>query len=70
MKRSVYYFGLNVRRKRQSLKLNQTECAKYIGCSRNQLSNYEVGNYLPSAEMILKFADFFGCPIDELFEEV
>lgn len=69
-KRSVYYFGLNLRRKRKALNMTQYKLAQAIGCGRNHISSYEMGNYLPSAQRLIEFADFFNCPIDELFEEV
>jgi putative transcriptional regulator len=48
--------------------LTQEELAKAVGVSRQSINSIERERYVPSLVLALKFARFFDCPTDELFE--
>jgi putative transcriptional regulator len=47
--------------------LTQGELAKAVGVSRQSINSIERGRYIPSLPLALRFADVFGCSIEELF---
>jgi len=48
--------------------LTQEELARAVGVSRQSINSIERGRYMPSLTLALRFAQFFDCPTDELFE--
>lgn len=48
--------------------LTQDELAKAVGVSRQSIISIERGRYTPSLYLALRFAQFFHCPLDELFQ--
>ena len=64
MKFIVEYNGREFRR---NLNLTQQELADLIGVSKNVISDFEVGNYLPSIHVSLKLMTVFNCSFDDLF---
>lgn len=48
--------------------LTQTELAFRLNMSKQAVSNWENDNIMPSIEMLLKLADFFGVTCDYLLE--
>ena len=48
--------------------LTQEQLALAVGVSRQSINSIERGRYIPSLPLALKFARFFGCTTDELFE--
>lgn len=56
----------NIRLLRQQRGLNQVEFAARIGVTKQCVSNWENDNVLPSIEMLLRLADFFGVSADYL----
>jgi putative transcriptional regulator len=48
--------------------LTQEELAQAVGVSRQSINSIERGRYIPSLSLALRFARFFNCPTDELFE--
>ena len=48
--------------------LSQQQVANQLGVHQTAVSNWEKGKNLPSATMLVKVADLYGCSIDELFK--
>jgi putative transcriptional regulator len=48
--------------------LTQDELAQAVGVSRQSIISIERGRYTPSLYLALRFAKFFQCPVDEIFE--
>ncbi len=48
--------------------LSQEELGDAVGVSRQSINSIERGRYTPSLPLALRFARFFGCPTDDLFE--
>ena len=46
--------------------LNQVELAKALSVTKQCVSNWENDNVLPSVEMLIKIADYFGVTTDFL----
>lgn len=46
---------------REEHKLNQTQLAELIGCTRDAVSNWETGRTTPKAEFYLHIAEKLGC---------
>jgi putative transcriptional regulator len=59
-----------VRERRERLGLTQQELAEAAGVSRQSIISIERGRYVPSLPLALRFAEIFGCPIEELFQRV
>lgn len=47
--------------------LTQEDLAQAVGVSRQSINAIERSRYTPSLPLALRFAQFFGCPTDELF---
>jgi putative transcriptional regulator len=48
--------------------LTQDELAQAVGVSRQSIISIERGRYTPSLYLALRFAQFFQCSTDELFQ--
>ena len=48
--------------------LTQEELAQATGVSRQSINSIERGRYIPSLPLALRFAQFFDCSTDDLFE--
>ena len=57
-----------IRQYRLQRELTQEELAKVVGVSRQSINSIEQGRYIPSLPLALRFARFFNCSMDELFE--
>jgi putative transcriptional regulator len=53
---------------RIKLNLTQDELAQAVGVSRQSIISIERGRYTPSLYLALRFAQYFSCSLDELFE--
>ena len=53
---------------RHQLGISQEELAQAVGVSRQSINSIERGRYIPSLPLALRFAQFFSCATDELFE--
>jgi len=51
---------------RKNCGFTQKELAKIFNISESSLAHYEQGLTLPSADMLVKFADYFHVPVDYL----
>ena len=58
--------GTQIKKYRQELQISQEELADRVYVSRQTISNWENDNVLPSVEMLIKMADFFGVSTDFL----
>lgn len=58
--------GENIRRLRQERGLRQEELGHRVGASKQSVSNWENGNIVPSVDLLLRLADFFGVSTDYL----
>lgn len=56
----------NIRKLRTATGINQVEFAKRMGVTKQCVSNWENDNILPSVEMLVKIAEFFGVSTDSL----
>ncbi len=61
-----YALNENIRRLRLLHGINQVEFAKAVGVTKQCVSNWENDNVLPSVEMLIRIADFFGVTTDSL----
>jgi putative transcriptional regulator len=48
--------------------LTQDDLAQAVGVSRQSINAIERGRYTPSLPLALRFAQFFRCSTDELFQ--
>jgi putative transcriptional regulator len=48
--------------------MTQDELAQAVGVSRQSIISIERGRYTPSLYLALRFAHFFQCRVDELFQ--
>jgi len=62
-------FSENLKYYRTKHGLTQKQLAKYIGYTEKSVSKWETGNALPTMEMLLKIAELFKIPLDELMFE-
>lgn len=53
---------------RQTRELSQVQLAEKLGVKKQSISNWENDNIVPSIEMLVKIADFFGVSTDYLLE--
>jgi putative transcriptional regulator len=56
-----------VREFRKHSGMTQEELAKAMKVSRQTIISIEKGKYVPSLQLALKLAAFFGCATDEMF---
>ncbi len=61
-----YALNENIRRLRLLRGINQVEFAKALGVTKQCVSNWENDNVLPSIEMLIRIADFFGVSTDSI----
>lgn len=59
--------GERLKTLRESMKLSQQKVADMIGCPQTSVYRYETGNYTPSAETLLWYADYFDVSMDYIF---
>ncbi|MEJ2708251.1 MAG: helix-turn-helix transcriptional regulator [Anaerolineales bacterium] len=48
--------------------LTQDDLAQAVGVSRQSINSIERGRYTPSLPLALRFAQFFRCSTDDLFQ--
>ena len=59
-------YGEALRYQRDMAGLSQRELSVKINISQQNISRWERGEVLPSIEMCIKLADFYGITLDEL----
>jgi transcriptional regulator with XRE-family HTH domain len=62
-------FGEKLRTLRERAGLSYRQLAAQVGASHSHLAGLEAGSHLPSAELILKLAKFFGVTTDALMDD-
>lgn len=58
--------GERIKQLRKQKSLTQKELAEALGVDRSSIGKYETGT-LPSSEIVLKAAEFFGVSVDNLY---
>ena len=53
--------------RREKQRLTQEKLAETVHVSRKTIISIEVGRYVPSLELALKFAKVFHCQVEDLF---
>ena len=64
------FSGARCRQKRHDAGLRAETVAVAIDRSYHSVCEYEYGRVIPSLTTAIALADFFGCPLDDLLEEV
>jgi putative transcriptional regulator len=57
-----------IREQRVKVGITQAELAVSVGVSRQSIISIEKGRYIPSLQLALRFAEFFDCTVDKLFQ--
>ena len=57
---------MDIRSRRMSLNMTQSDLALVLGVSRSALAMWETGKSLPRAELLPKIAQILNCSVDEL----
>ena len=58
--------GQIIRQLRQERGIKQEELGRCLGVTKQSVSNWENDNIMPSVELLLKIADYFGVTLDFL----
>ena len=61
--------GMALRKKREALGFSQEELAEKIDCHRNYVGFVERGEHNVSVEMVVRFADAWGCRASDVIRE-
>lgn len=57
---------MNIREKREALKMTQRELANRVGITPAQMCMIETGKRMPSLKVALRIASALGCTVEEL----
>lgn len=60
------FLSENIKNLRLARNMNQVEFAKKMGVTKQCVSNWENDNVVPSVEMVVRIADYFGVSTDLL----
>ncbi len=60
--------GEQIRKLRRARGISQVQLAEKLWVSKQAVSNWENNNIMPSVEILIKLAKFFGCSTDFLLE--
>ncbi|VXB31851.1 XRE family transcriptional regulator [Flavobacterium sp. 9AF] len=63
------YFGTNLKKIRQIRGLSQQAFAELIDLNRGVISSYEEGRAEPKIETLLRIANYFGIPTDDIISK-
>ena len=58
-----------VRELREEKGISQGELAHDLGVSRQTINSIEVGRYTPSLPLAIALARYFGCTVEEMFDD-
>ncbi len=61
--------GSNLQELRKSRHLTQQELAEQVGFSDKSISKWELGKAVPSVDILIEFASFFGVSVDYIITE-
>lgn len=59
--------GQRIKHLRSLKEISQTQLAQAIGVTRQAVCNYETGDSIPSDEMKMAIAQYFGESIEDIF---
>ena len=59
--------GQRLRTLRQGVKLSQVKMADLLGVKQSSINRYEMGQSVPSAVTLIKYADYFDVSLDYIF---
>lgn len=59
--------GKRLRALRVGLRLTQVNMAQILGVQQSRINRYETGQYSPSPEIFIKYADYFDVSMDYLY---
>ncbi len=59
-------FGVRLKEFREARKMTQPQLAAVFGVSKQSVSNWENGNVLPTIDMLINLANYFGTSTDYL----
>ena len=62
-----YFVGERIKLFRKELGLSQKELSEKLGLSRGTITQYETGKRIPTPEIGLKLAEFFGISMENLY---
>ncbi len=62
----MFMLSENIRLLRQAKGLSQVDLSKELGVTKQCVSNWENDNVVPSIEMLIKIAEYFGVTTDYL----
>ena len=62
----IVEFGEKIKHLRLGMGLTQEQVSERLHISMAMVSSYEIGNLLPSYDVLFKFAELFGVTIDYL----
>jgi putative transcriptional regulator len=57
----------NLKVERAIMNITQEDLSKKIGVTRQAINSIELGKYVPSTILALKFSRFFNKPVNEIF---
>jgi putative transcriptional regulator len=58
----------DLRNRREQAGLSQADLAAEVDVTRQTINSIERGRYDPSLELAFALADFFDCPIEDIFD--
>ena len=58
----------NLKKIRTKRNINQLKIAVDLEITQESISKYETGNTFPSAQILIKLADYFNCSVDYLLD--
>ena len=58
----------NLKKIRTKRNINQLKIAVDLEITQESISKYETGNSFPSAQILIKLADYFNCSVDYLLD--
>ncbi|MBR4209527.1 MAG: helix-turn-helix transcriptional regulator [Lachnospiraceae bacterium] len=60
--------GDQIKKLRCARLLSQVDLGRKVGVSKQCISNWENNNIMPSVDMLINLASFFGCSTDYILE--
>ena len=60
---------MDIKAKRESMRLTQEEVALKLGVSRSTVAMWETGEVLPRAYLLPKLTKVLNCTLDDLYEK-
>lgn len=61
--------GLNIRKKRENLKISQTKLAESVGISQSLMAQFERGSKIPNMMLGREIASVLQCKMEDLVSD-